>query len=297
MGVGAGLIAACLALLIWSAAVPAAPRSPGAAPAARAVPAAATGPGSPVLAAPALVRVTARRDTLAACEAQLERAPGGIPRMAVVGASFTAGVGPGSAALSWAVLLARALRWNAVVYGVPGAGYAHAGSGRRGPVARMLAKIDLRALTPSLVVVQAGHDDSGVPAPLERQRVTQVITAIRAATPSARIALLTVFGGPSRATRALYRTNDAIIAAGVAADPDVIIMNPLGDGWHFARTHDGLHPTAAGDAWIAGTVAAILRAHGVLPAAGRTPAAPVICDSGLGSGARTGTEPRFPRFQ
>ena len=298
---GAGVIAACLALLIWSVAVPAASTPPGAGatPAARVVRAAAAGPGSPALAAPVRVRVIARRDTLAGCEARLERAPGGVPRMAVVGASFTAGEGPGNAALSWAVLLARALRWNAVVYGVPGAGYVHAGSGRQGPVARMLARVDLRALDPSLVIVQAGHDDSGVPVPLERQRVTQVIDAIRASAPRARIALLTVFAGSSRPSRALYRTNGAIISAGTAADPGVIIMNPLGDAWHFPHARDGLHPTAAGDAWIAGTVAAVLRAHGVLPAAGRAPAAPVICDSGVGSrsGGGTGTGPRSPRFQ
>jgi len=298
---GAGVIAVCLAVLTWSVTRPAAPQPPGAsaAPAARSVRAAATGPESPGLAAPALVRVTARRETLADCEARLERAPSGIPTMAVVGASFTAGEGPGNAALSWAVLLARALRWNAVVYGVPGAGYTHAGSGGQGTVARMLARLDLRALAPSLVLVQAGHDDGGVPAAVERQHVTQVIAAIRAAAPRARVALLTVFAGSARPSRALYRTNDAIIAAGIAADPGAIIMNPLGDGWHFARARDGLHPTAAGDAWIARTAAAILRAHGVLPAAGRTPVAPVICDSGVGSGAgaRAGTAPRSPRFQ
>jgi lysophospholipase L1-like esterase len=227
-------------------------------------------------------RAVAHGDTLAECEARLDRAPGGLPTMAVVGASYTAGVGPGDAALSWAVLLARALRWNAVVDGVSGVGYARAGAGGQGPVIRLLEREDLRALDPALVIVQAGHDDSGVSAPLERRQVTQVIAAIRAAAPRARIALLTVFTGPSRPVpAALYRTNDEIIAAGMAADPGVIIMNPLGGGWSFAHAHRGLHPTAAGDAWIAAKAAAILRAHGVLPAApGRDP---VICDSGIGT--------------
>jgi hypothetical protein len=65
----------------------------------------------------------------------------------------------------------------------------------------------------------------------------------------------------------------------------VIIMNPLGGGWRFQRAaRGGLHPSAAGDAWIAATVAATLRAHGVAPAAAGRKA--VICDSGAG-----------PRFQ
>ena len=45
-----------------------------------------------------------------------------MPVVAIVGASFTAGVGAEDPAGSWAVLLARQLRWNAFVYGVPGAG-------------------------------------------------------------------------------------------------------------------------------------------------------------------------------
>ena len=58
--------------------------------------------------------------SLAACEDEIDRRP--APRLAVVGASFTAGVGSGNPDRSWAVLLARLLHWDAVVYGDPGAG-------------------------------------------------------------------------------------------------------------------------------------------------------------------------------
>ncbi len=37
------------------------------------------------------------------------------------------------AAQSWAVLLARTLRWNAVVHGVPGVGYVRSGAGEQDP--------------------------------------------------------------------------------------------------------------------------------------------------------------------
>jgi lysophospholipase L1-like esterase len=283
--VGATAIACCLALLAWSLAAPAAP----AAPAAAGAPAAGAAPGTGTLGTRARSQIAASGNALAACELRLERAPDGLPVMAVVGASFTAGTGPGNAALSWAVLLARTLGWNAVVDGVPGAGYVRAGAGHQGPVARLLAREDLRALDPGLVVVQAGHDDSGVPASLERQRVGQVIDAIRAAAPRARIALLTVFAAQSGLDAALSLVNDAIIAAARAADPHVIVMNPLGGGWRFQRAaRGGLHPSAAGDAWIAAKVAATLRAHGVAPAAGR---GAVICDSAAGRG------PRSPRLQ
>ncbi|MGH3268402.1 MAG: SGNH/GDSL hydrolase family protein [Trebonia sp.] len=281
---GATAIACCLALLVWSLAAPPAPAAgaaPGAGP--------ASAPGARTVGTRARNRIAASGNALAACELRLERAPNGLPVMAVVGASFTAGTGPGNAALSWAVLLARTLGWNAVVDGVPGAGYVRAGTGHQGPVARLLGREGLRALDPGLVIVQAGHDDSGVPASLERQRVGQVIDAIRAAAPRARIALLTVFAAQSGPDAALTLVNDAIIAAARAADPHVIVMNPLGGGWRFQRAaHGGLHPSAAGDAWIAAKVAATLRAQGVVPAAGR---GAVICDSGAGRG------PRSPRLQ
>ena len=188
-----------------------------------------------------------------------------MPVVAIVGASITAGVGAADPAGSWAVLLARRLHWNAFVYGVPGAGYVHPGLGRKGPVAAEIARAHLRALRPALVIVQAGHDDMRVPPDLERQRVEQTVATIKAQAPRARIALITVFAGRTRLP-ALYRTDQAIVAGGRAADPEVIIMDPLASGWRFPHAPDGLHPSSRGDTWIAGTVAGILRQHGVLPA-------------------------------
>ncbi len=76
------------------------------------------------------------------------------------------------------------------------------------------------------------------------------------------------------------------MTAAEAADPQVIIMDPLAGGWTFARAPDGLHPTAAGDAWIAAKVAEILRAHGVRPRpAGRGTADITVCDAGIPAAA------------
>ena len=241
----------------------------------------------------------AGRETLAACEQGLERrhgrAPGALPTMAIVGASYTAGVGPHDPELSWAVQLARMLGWNAVIDGVSGAGYVSAGAGGQGPVAQMLARERLAALHPALVIIQAGHNDAGVPPWLERQQVRQAIAFIRAAAPRAQIALLTVFTSQSPSDlAALYQADAAIVAAGIAADPAAIIMDPLAERWSFEHFDGGLHPTAAGDTWIARKAAAILRAHGVLPAAtaattaaARTAAAagtkPTICVEAVGA--------------
>lgn len=164
------------------------------------------------------------------------------------------------------------------VSGDPGAGYVWAGVERAGPVAAGIARIGLRALRPTLVIVQAGHDDIGVPPDLERSRVEQAIALIRAEAPQARIALVTVFTGRSPSAAA-YRTDRAIVAGAMAADSQVIVIDPLAAGWRFPRVHDGLHPTAGGSAWIAGQVARILREHGVRQ--GPPGTSVIVCDQAV----------------
>jgi lysophospholipase L1-like esterase len=214
---------------------------------------------------------------LAGCEAGLERGQGGgAPRVAIVGASITAGVGPGNPDSSWAVRLARMEHWDAVIYGDPGAGYVRRGILRQGPVAAELARVGLRALRPALVIVQAGHNDIGEPLQLERQRVAAAIALIQAEAPQARIALLTVFPGKSHAAR-VHQTDQAIVTAALAADPGVIIMDPLAGRWVFPRVRGGLHPTAEGDVQIELKVAEILQEHGVVPAG----SGGLICDAAI----------------
>jgi acyl-CoA thioesterase-1 len=227
--------------------------------------------------------MVAVRDQFTACEQRLERAPGRVPAMAVVGASFTAGVGPDNSSLSWAADLARHLRWDAVIYGVSGAGYVQTGTYGAGPIARMLGAEDLPGLSPSLVIVQAGYDDVRVPVGLEREQVRRTIELIRAEAPRATIGLVTVFTSPARPIPAgFYRTDRAIVAAARAADPNAIIMDPLTGQWKYQHADGRLHPTAAGDAWIAGKVGAILDAHGIVGHPETTAAAaPIVCDVGV----------------
>jgi lysophospholipase L1-like esterase len=264
--IGAALLAGCLLLSFWIGG------RVGDGPAARSV---------------SSVRL-ARATPLSACEARIERTPHRAPVMAIVGASYTAGIGPGNPELSWAVRLTRMMHWNGVVYGDPGAGYVRRGNGGLGPVARLLTAEGLGRLDPALVIVQAGHDDAGVPAKLERSRVAAAIRLIRFADPGARIALLTTFARPGGDTPTLRMTDDAIVGAGERADPGVIVMDPLAGQWRYAHAGDGLHPTAGGDAQIARTVAAILAAHGV-HAAGPAGPARVICDETAGAGGSVAT--------
>lgn len=284
----AALLCGCLALAAWIHV-----RDSAAAPdlsAALIQPSQASGPAA--AARPGARTALSVKMPLTACEARIEGQRHPRPTVAIVGASYTAGTGPGNPDLSWAVLLARQLRWNAVIYGAAGAGYVREGYGRSGTVQRMLRAEGLRRLDPALVLVQAGFDDIGVSAELEKPQVEDTVELIRAAAPRARIGLLTTFGFTPRGTPLLRRTDRAIITAGRAADPGAIVMDPLGGRWTFQRADfgGGLHPSAAGDAWIAGTVAAILRAHGVRSAPA-TSTAPVICDVAVGADAAQGDAP------
>lgn len=273
----AAVVACCLALSLWIVARARDDASRGVSSVLLAPRHWKGGPARPP-AQPAMMSVTT---PLAACEARIKREPHRLPTVAIVGASYTAGVGPDDPAQSWAVGLARLLRWNAVIYGVPGAGYVRASSSGHGPMSRMLDQEGLPGLNPALVIVQAGHDDVGTPAGLERQRVRAAIDQVRAAAPAARIALLTTFAAALPGSPALQRTDNDIVSAGTAADRDVIVMDPLAGRWAFPHAGGGLHPTAAGDAWIARMVDAILLTRGVRPAP-VTATAPVICDVAVG---------------
>jgi acyl-CoA thioesterase I len=188
----------------------------------------------------------------------------GRPLMAVVGASFTAGVGASSPTASWAYLLGGDLGWRAVVKGVPGAGYVRAGKDDMGPVGRLLAEVDLSRSHPSLVVIQAGHDDVGEPQSLIAERETADLEFIRKYAPDARIAIVSVFlRRATQPSRPDTQTNNTIVATAEKVDPSVIIFNPIAGHWHFKRNRGGLHPDEAGDIWIARHVAEGLVAEGV----------------------------------
>ncbi len=184
--------------------------------------------------------------------------------MVVVGASFTAGVGASSPSASWAYLLAGYLGWRAVVRGVPGAGYVRAGKNGMGPVGRIVAEVDLSRAHPALVVIQAGHDDTGEPLSLIAKRETADLEFIRNYASDARIAIVSVFvrrgTTPSRPD---IQTNNTIVATAEKVDPSVIIFNPIAGHWRFKRVRGGLHPDERGDIWIARHVAEGLVDKGV----------------------------------
>jgi lysophospholipase L1-like esterase len=192
----------------------------------------------------------------------------GRPLIVVLGASYTAGVGASTPAGSWAVRLAELLGARALTLGVPGAGYTEPGAQHLGPLTRELQRADVPALHPSLVVIQAGHDDWDVPPATETRNVTALVRRLMTEAPRARLAFLTVFSRPGASGFVLAHelaVDAAIVSAVHKTDPRAIVIDPLREHWQFPRFDGGLHPDTAGHLLIAERVAhALLHAVGHL---------------------------------
>ncbi len=203
------------------------------------------------------------------------------PLLVVLGASFTAGVGAPGPADSWAVRLAELIRWRAVTLGVPGIGYTRQGVDDLGPLSRILDRLDLAALHPAFIVIQAGHNDWRVPAAVEAEHVADLVGRLRKEAPAARLAFLTVFSPhAARATTlaAEAATDSTIVSVIRKSDPRAIVIDPLRSHWHFPQAVDRLHPTARGDLLIAERVArSLIRAGAVATSASRPSKAKVAC--------------------
>lgn len=182
------------------------------------------------------------------------------PLLVVAGASFTAGVGARCHSEAWPYLLANRLHWRVVVDGVPGAGYVRPGFDARGPIARLIDRLQLRRLHPRLVIIQAGHNDIGEPLPLLRRRVRQAVDDVADAVPRATIVVMTVFTRADASGPAAWATDRAIVSSARESDHRVVVIDPLAGHWRFPRSiRGGLHPSAAGYRWIAARVANDLR--------------------------------------
>ncbi|KZM69114.1 SGNH/GDSL hydrolase family protein [Nocardia terpenica] len=185
------------------------------------------------------------------------------PVLAVVGASISYGIGADGANQAWPAVLGKQLGWRTVVSADPGAGYLAPGQRARGPMRKLLAELDLTTTHPSVVIVQAGYNDIGMPAAQLTDSVRQVVRQIHAEAPGAAIGVLTVFpkGRPSEAAAA---TDAVIVSAARSADPHVAVFDPITAHWMFPTVTDRLHPTPAGHRWIADRMLTDFRRDGLV---------------------------------
>ncbi|HWD52899.1 MAG TPA: SGNH/GDSL hydrolase family protein [Acidimicrobiales bacterium] len=192
---------------------------------------------------------------------------GNQPVLLVIGASFAAGVGVDlNPQLAWPGILGNRINYRVVVSADPGAGFVNLGDGGLGPFSLLLARVNITALNPALVLVQGGHNDAGVNTADEKKAVSSLFETIHQEAPQARIGLLGFFDtsriGP--APLGILNTNSAIVSAARSAVPDLLVFDPLTSHWVFPRIRDHLHPTPAGHKKIAGYVAGGLLRDGVI---------------------------------
>lgn len=211
------------------------------------------------VARPSSAVVVADRSVQSAVGAAQADSAGSEPVLAVLGASFAAGVGAAGPHGGWPYLLGRAEGWRVVVSADPGAGFVNPGAHHLGPFSHLLGRLDLARLNPSMVIVQGGYNDVGRSPVAVTAQVASLFGSLRREAPHARLGLVSDFSvgaGPTPAAIAMDRT---IVAAARAADRGILVFDPLAEHWVFPRIRDGLHPSPAGHAWIAARIAQDLR--------------------------------------
>lgn len=185
------------------------------------------------------------------------------PVLMFVGDSFTVGSGPVPAWSGYAAETARRLGWQPVIAGAGGTGYLSRGRVGRSFQESFEAELSWRP-APDLLIVSGGHNDGRWTGLWVRRAAAKLLWTVRARWPATRVVMV----GPiwlDRAPARAYRVRDAL--AQVAAREGVTFLDPMGQRWVTGSRAeivlpDGVHPTLAGHARLAGWLAGALRAQG-----------------------------------
>ena len=192
---------------------------------------------------------------------------GNEPVLLVIGASFAAGVGVNlNPQAAWPAIVGQRIGYRVMVSADPGAGFVALGDGTAGPFSQLLAAVNVTTLNPSIILIQGGHNDQGVPPEAENQAVLYLFRTIAQEAPQARVGLVGYFDTthPGPVSTSVATTNQTIITAARSVVPNLLVFDPLSAHWVFPRIFDHLHPTATGHKRIAGYVAGGLIQDGII---------------------------------
>lgn len=186
--------------------------------------------------------------------------PRRAPVMMVIGDSFTVGSGPVPRWRAYACEAARRLGWQPVIAGAGGTGFLAAGRAGRTFQQSFEEELAWRP-SPDVLVVSGGHNDRRRAAHQVGQAAERLVRDVRARWPRTRIVLV----GPiwlENAPPTAHRIRDAVGEA--ARREGVEFLDPMAQRWVTGDRAemvlpDGVHPTAAGHARLAGWLAAALR--------------------------------------
>lgn len=180
--------------------------------------------------------------------------------LAVYGDSYSAGGRQGGKGdEGWPALVAGALDADLRLHAAGGAGYVN------GSKARDETFLDQVRGAPEpdadVVVVFGSRNDKFLPVADVKAQAVAVFAAVRSQSPSAELVVVGPAWDDDVPPDELFMTRDAVASA--AADAGALFVDPLAEEWLLDRPAligtDGVHPTDAGHAYLAGLFEPLLR--------------------------------------
>ncbi|SOD71460.1 lysophospholipase L1-like esterase [Jatrophihabitans sp. GAS493] len=184
-------------------------------------------------------------------------------RLLVVGASYTEGLGASSPEQGYAYQLGRELGWPTTVDGASGTGFLNPGPRDQGTFAARIRRLP-SSVAPGIVLLQCGRNDAQYPGAEVRRAVISTIKLIRSLYPEAQLTFLGPIPGALPVQPDL--ADDQRLLAQTARAERVPFIDPIAERWITPKNERRFsgpvpaHPDDAGYAYIAGRVAADLRA-------------------------------------
>ncbi|RAY11349.1 SGNH/GDSL hydrolase family protein [Actinomadura craniellae] len=212
-------------------------------------------------------------------------APPEPPVVFVLGDSYTAGLSDVPPEQTYAADTARTLGWQVVIAGWRGTGYLARGQIDKNFAAMFRDQLAWRP-APDMIVISGGHNDWTKDPALVSAAARRLLAAVKAHWPRTHVVLLGPLWGGDPPLRA-HALHDGLRE--VATSLGVPFIDPLRERWITGSVRlgtgnaarytlpDGIHPTRAGNRYLARRLGADLRALGLdRPRRGVPPVAPPV---------------------
>lgn len=184
------------------------------------------------------------------------------PVALLLGDSYSADVGASAPENGYASIVARELGWDMTVLSAPGGGYSLPGVNGQS-IVQMYEATDVATLQPDVVIIQSGYNDTSAQDEDVRAAIRQIQSDITATLPDVPVVVVGQFwpgeATPSSSARA------ATIQSYWSGRSNVLLLDPIAEGWSAFATTDDRHPDDAGHALIAAQIIAAMRADGLIP--------------------------------
>jgi len=207
-----------------------------------------------------------------AAQAESDGRPRSPSVVAILGDSYTAGIGSTTKDQTYAAFTAQKLGWQVVVAGQAGTGLLAPGHDDN-TFERLYEKQLAWRPAPDMVVISGGHNDWPYPPSLEQTAATRLMSKMRQRWPSTHLLMLGPMWGSGEPRTEALAIRDALKAA--AKQESVPFIDPLAEKWITGSRDSGTgnapqyilqddtHPNPAGHRYFADRLATDLRKLGL----------------------------------